>query len=131
MPRRTNNPPIGREVEVSVRGADGRRAACLIRAIRFSSSRIRFYGVIPIDNGVERLPSAPRPRKNFLFVGSDARAESAAIADSILGCCKLADVNPVEYLADVLPRLTRPIRLRDVPDILPARWKERRTPRLA
>jgi transposase len=88
-------------------------------------------GVIPIDNGiVERLHvRTALTRKNFLFAGSDAGAERAAIAYTILGCCKLADVNPVEYLADVLPRLMRPIRLCDVPDLLPARWKERRTPR--
>jgi transposase len=87
-------------------------------------------GVIPIDNGiVERLHvRTALTRKNFLFAGSDAGGERAAIAFTILGCCKLADVNPVEYLADVLPRMARRIRLRDIPDLLPARWKERRPP---
>jgi transposase len=82
-------------------------------------------GRVPIDNGiVERLHvRAALTRKNFLFAGSDAGGERAAIAYTILGCCELADVNPVEYLADVLPRLARRIRLCDVPDLLPARWK--------
>ena len=83
-------------------------------------------GVIPIDNGVvERLHvRTALTRKNFLFAGSDAGAERAAIAYTLLGCCKLADVNPVEYLADVLPRLAaRRIRLRDMPALLPASWK--------
>ena len=47
--------------------------------------------------------------------------ERAAIAYTILGCC-LADVNPIEYLADVLPRLARRVRLRDMPALMPARW---------
>ena len=83
-------------------------------------------GVIPIDNGVvERLHvRTALTRKNFLFAGSDAGAERAAVAYTLLGCCALAEVDPVEYLADVLPRFaTRRIRLSDVPALLPAAWK--------
>jgi transposase len=85
-------------------------------------------GRVPIDNGiVERLHvRTALTRKNFLFAGSDTGAERAAIAYTVLGCCELAEVNPVEYLADVLPRLARRIRLCDVPDLLPARWKAAR-----
>lgn len=84
--------------------------------------------VIPIDNGiVERLHvRAALTRKNFLFAGSDAGGERAAVAYTIIGCCALAGVNPVEYLADVLPRLARNVRLRDVPHMLPAAWKAAR-----
>jgi transposase len=82
-------------------------------------------GVVPFDNGVvERLHiRAALTRKNYLFAGSDAGGERAAIVYTILANCRLADVNPVEYLADVLPRLARRIRLRDLPALLPARWK--------
>ncbi len=84
-------------------------------------------GTLPIDNGiVERLHRMPAlTRKAFLFAGSHAGAERAAIAYSILGSCDLAGVNPVEYLADVLPRLARDgVSLgRDVPALLPAAWK--------
>lgn len=85
-------------------------------------------GVIPIDNGiVERLHvRAALTRKNFLFAGSDTGGERAAIAYTILGCCRLAGVNPVEYLTDILPRLARGVRLRDVPAMLPAAWKAAR-----
>ncbi len=61
--------------------------------------------------------------ENFLFAGSDAGGERAAIAFTILGCCQLVGVNPVEYLRDVLPRLARKVRLADVPDLMPARWQ--------
>ena len=85
-------------------------------------------GRVPIDNGiVERLHvRTALTRKNFLFAGSDMGAERAAIAYTVLGCCELAKVNPVEYLADVLPRLAQRVRLRDVPALLPARWKAAR-----
>ena len=83
-------------------------------------------GVIPIDNGiVERLHiRTALTRKNFLFAGSDAGGERAAIAFTLLGCCALAKVDPVKYLADVLPRLaTRKLRLCDMPALLPEAWK--------
>lgn len=87
-------------------------------------------GIVPIDNGVvERLHvRTAMTRKNFLFAGSDAGAERAAIAYTLLGCCALADVDPVEYLADVLPRLaTKRVRLCDMASLLPAAWKAART----
>lgn len=85
-------------------------------------------GAIPMDNGiVERLHvRAALTRKNYLFAGSDAGGERAAIAYTILGCCRLADVNPIEYLTDVLPRLARGIRICDMPALLPAKWKASR-----
>jgi hypothetical protein len=83
---------------------------------------------IPIDNGiVERLHvRAALTRKNFLFAGSDAGGERAAIAFTILGCCRLIGLEPAQYLADVLPRLARRVRLRDLPALLPAAWKNAR-----
>ena len=81
--------------------------------------------VIPIDNGiVERLHvRAALTRKNYLFAGSDTGGERAAIAYTILGSCRLDGVNPLAYLTDVLPRLGRRVRLRDLPALMPARWQ--------
>lgn len=85
-------------------------------------------GCVPIDNGAaERLHvRVALTRKNHLFVGSDAGGRRAAIAYTILGSCRLAGVNPVEYLADVLPRLARGIRPNDARALLPAAWRDRR-----
>jgi hypothetical protein len=85
-------------------------------------------GIVPIDNGiVERLHvRTALTRKNFLFAGSDTGGVRAAIAYTLLGCCSLADVNPVQYLADVLPRLSRRVRILDLPALLPAAWKSAR-----
>lgn len=81
-------------------------------------------GRVPPDNGlVERLHiRAAMTRKNYLFAGSDAGGERAAIAYTIFGSCRLAGVDPVEYLADVLPKLARRVRLMDLPEMLPSRW---------
>lgn len=82
------------------------------------------YGYVPLDNGlVERLHvRTALTRKNFLFAGSDSGAERAAIAYTILGSCRLAGVDPLAYLRDVLPRLTGKVRLLDLPALLPSRW---------
>lgn len=108
----------------------GRAIAYLLNH-RVALTRFLDDGALPIDNGiVERLHRVPAlTRKNFLFAGSHAAAERAAIAYSLLGSCALADVNPVEYLADVLPRLARGVVVaRDIPRLTPAAWKGARPP---
>jgi transposase len=95
---------------------------------KIALARFLEYGYLPLDNGiVERLHvRTALTRKNFLFAGSDAGGERAAIAYTILGSCRLAGVDPREYLADVLPRLTGRIRLVDLPSLLPSRWAAQR-----
>jgi transposase len=95
---------------------------------RVALGRFLESGLIPIDNGaVERLHvRTALTRKNFLFAGSDAGGERAAIAYTILSCCRINGVNPIEYLTDVLPKLTGRIRLMDLPALLPAPWKASR-----
>lgn len=86
-------------------------------------------GTLPIDNGiVERLHRIPAvTRRGFLFAGSHAGGERAAIAYSIIASCILADVDPEEYLADLLPRLAREgVVLSKVDELLPAAWKRAR-----
>jgi transposase len=110
-------------------------ASFLYKAIQYLLNHrvalMRFLddGRLPIDNGiVERLHRRPAiTRRAFLFAGSHAAAERAAIAYSILGTCALLDINPTEYLADVLPRLARGVVIaRDIPAMLPAAWKAAR-----
>lgn len=97
---------------------------------RAALTRFLDHGELPIDNGiVERLHRiAALTRKAYLFAGSHAGGERAAIAYSIIASCDLAGVDPVAYLADVLPRLARDglVVARDVPALLPAAWKKAR-----
>lgn len=82
-------------------------------------------GSIPPDNSlVERLHRRPAiGRRNFLFVGSHAGGERAAIAYSILGTCRLIGLNPVAYLSDVLPTLARGVERHELPALMPKAWK--------
>lgn len=95
---------------------------------RVALARFLDYGYVPMDNGiVERLHvRTAMTRKNYLFAGSDGGAERAAIAYTILGSCRLAGIDPLEYLRYVLPRMTRKVRLIDLSELLPHRWKRRR-----
>lgn len=105
------------------------KALGYMRNHRVALTRFLDDGIVPIDNGiVERLHRRPAiTRRAFLFAGSHEAAERAAIAYSITASCELADVNPAEYLADILPRLARGIVVaRDVPNMVPATWKRLR-----
>jgi transposase len=112
-------------------------SSLLFAAVRYLTNHkdalMRFLddGALPIDNGlVERLHRTPiMGVKNWLFCGSDAGGERAAIAFTVLATCKLVGVNPVAYLADVLPRLARGIvPARDLPALMPAVWARAQPP---
>ena len=82
-------------------------------------------GRIEIDNnGIE---NAIRPlalgRKNYLFAGSDQAAKRAATVYSFFASCKAAQVNPLEWLTDVLKRIPEhPVNKLD--QLLPTNWAE-------
>jgi transposase len=90
-------------------------------------SRYHLDGRYQIDNNL--IENAIRPlavgRKNYLFCGNHDAAENAAIMYSLLGCCKACDVNPREWLTDVLssiPAYNNDYSL-DLADLLPHNWK--------
>lgn len=96
---------------------------------RLALTRFLEDGSLPIDNGiVERMHRRPaQGRINYLFAGSHTGAQRAAIAYSVLAACHLVGVNPIEYLADVLPRLARGgMSARDIAALVPATWKKAR-----
>lgn len=110
-------------------------SSLLAAAIRYLTNHevalTRFLadGRLPIDNGiVERIHRRPAMgRRAYLFAGSHAGAERAAIAYSIIATCQLVGVNPQEYLADVLPRLARGVFSKhDFEVLAPAAWKAAR-----
>jgi transposase len=87
------------------------------------------HPAVPIDNNlVERQQvRVALTRKNFLFVGSDEGGKRAAIVYTLLASCALNEVDPVAYLADVLPKLRGGLLGVDPRDLLPDRWKARRS----
>ncbi|MFH0894827.1 MAG: IS66 family transposase [Bacteroidota bacterium] len=91
-------------------------------------SRYHLDGRYQIDNNLAE--NAIRPlalgRKNYLFCRNHEAAENAAIVYSLLGCCKASDVNPREWLTDVLsqiPKYNNDYSL-DLADLLPYNWKK-------
>lgn len=118
--------------------AHERPSSPLYRAIQYalnhSEALTRFLtdGRIPIDNGAaERLHvRVALTRKNFLFAGSDAGGHRAAIAYTVLSCCRLAGVDPREYLAEVLPKLARGVSMAEAINLLPASWRDQRAAEL-
>lgn len=71
------------------------------------------------ENGVRSLALG---RKNYMFCGNNESAERTAIIYSLLGTCKLAGVNPTEWLTDVLTRIPNHSVLR-LSELLPGNWK--------
>ena len=60
-------------------------------------------------------------RKNFLFAGSHAAAQRAAMFYSLLATCKNYQVNPYNWLHDVLNRIAdHPINR--IKELLPQNW---------
>jgi len=82
-------------------------------------------GRIELDNNsVER---AMRPvclsRKNSLFAGSDEGGENWACLASLIETCKLNQVNPQAYFADLLTRLVNGWPQKRIDELMPWNWQ--------
>ena len=84
---------------------------------------------VPIDtNYLERaLRPIPMGRKNWLFCWSEVGAEAVATLQSLIVTCRLHDIDPYDYLVDVLQRIDRhpasPVHL-----LTPRLWKQHFAP---
>jgi transposase len=78
---------------------------------------------IPPDNNRSEaaLRVAALGRKNFLFVGNEQAGQNIAGVYALVATCEANGVNPVEYLRDVLLRISSPGTALD--DLLPHRWQ--------
>jgi transposase len=81
-------------------------------------------GEVEIDNN--QIERAIRPvaigRKNYLFFGAEAGGSRSAILYSILETCQRLEINPQEYLTDVLRRMPA-MDAANYSTLLPANWK--------
>ena len=101
----------------------------LAKAFRYALShwtaltRYAGDGRLEIDNNraENTLRGVALGRKNWLFAGSDAGGERAAVVYSLVETCKLNGVDPFAYLRDVLARIAdHPINRID--ELLPWHW---------
>jgi transposase len=75
------------------------------------------------NNAAERaLRGVAVGRKNWTFAGSDAGGHRAAAVYTLVETCKMNDVDPQAWLADVLARLPD-YPAKQVADLLPWNWK--------
>ena len=74
----------------------------------------------PIENLIRPIAVG---RRNYLFAGSHEGAQRAAIFYSLFACCKLNDVDPVEWLTDIMDRLPD-YPVNQVEKLLPPLWKK-------
>jgi hypothetical protein len=63
-------------------------------------------------------------RKSWLFAGSDRGGDRAADLYSLIITCRLNDVDPQAWLADVLARIAG-IPQGRIHELLPWEWRER------
>ena len=78
-------------------------------------------GRLSIDNNLaERLlRGIAVTRKNFLFLGSDAGGERAAIVYTVAETAKLNGLDPEAYIGTVLDRLARGHTIHRLAELLP------------
>jgi transposase len=81
--------------------------------------------VLNIDNNP--VENAIRPvaigRKNYLFAGSHEAAQRAAMVYSLFATCRLHNINPYDWLKDVLQRMHL-YTTNNIANLLPQNWKK-------
>lgn len=84
-------------------------------------------GILEIDNNLSErtLRMVAIGRKNWMFAGSDEGGKRAATIYSLVASCKLIDIDPFAYLADVLDRVSTHPNSR-IAELTPRGWKAAR-----
>ncbi len=81
--------------------------------------------ILKIDNNP--VENAIRPvaigRKNYLFAGSHEAAQRAAMVYSLFATCRLHNINPFNWLKDVLERMHL-YNTKNIIELLPQNWKK-------
>ena len=92
---------------------------------------VRFLddGRIELDTNIVELGIRPiiLNRKNALFAGHDEGAENWACVASLVETCKLNDVDPQTYFADVLDKLVNLWPASHIDELMPWAWTKSRT----
>ncbi|HZP87861.1 MAG TPA: IS66 family transposase [Burkholderiales bacterium] len=80
---------------------------------------------VPIDsNHLERaLRAIPMGRRNWLFSWTELGAQHIGIVQSLIVTCRLHQINPYDYLVDVLQRVAQHPAAR-VAELTPRLWKQ-------
>jgi len=74
----------------------------------------------PVENAIRPVALG---RKNYLFAGSHEAAQRAAMVYSMFATCRLHNINPFEWLKDVLERMHL-YSTSNIAELLPLNWKK-------
>ena len=74
----------------------------------------------PVENTIRPMALG---RKNYLFCGNHDTARDAAVFYTLLGCCKMAGVNPSEWLIYVLENI-KDTKNTELHTLFPVNWKK-------
>lgn len=102
---------------------------------KFKEALGYFLGLVPylknyttlawarIDNNVAERAVRPLAigRKNWLFLGSEEGGEAAAILLSLVQTCRALNINPYDYLEDIMRRILS-YSFQKLDDLLPQNW---------
>lgn len=102
---------------------------------KFKEALGYFLGLVPylknytahpyarLDNNVAERAVRPLAigRKNWLFLGSEEGGEAAGIILSLVQTCRALDINPYEYLEDVMRRIMSHSSQK-LEELLPGNW---------
>ena len=101
----------------------GKAAGYIVRN-RKALTRFLYVAKLPPDNNRSEaaLRRVALGRKNYLFVGHEEAGENIAGLFSIVASCLQNEVNPIEYITDVLERISSHPQ-RDIDALLPDRWR--------
>lgn len=133
MIRKEQSLPVLNELEIWLKenSIQTTPATPIGKAIGYSLARWKkltayiHHPFLEIDNNL--VENAIRPtvlgRKNYLFSGSHEGAQRSAMIYSFIGSCKMNDVNPQEWFADILLKLPD-TKSSELYKLLPNYWKE-------
>ena len=111
---------MNRIILLPTRSAEGISGRHVARVVGWVSSYCHYRGSGLVQR---RLWKGFHNRRNWLFSWTESGAEQVGIIQSLLVTCKLHDVNPYEYLVDVLQRVGNHPASR-VEELTPRLWKE-------
>jgi transposase len=74
----------------------------------------------PVENAIRPVAIG---RKNYLFAGSHDAAQRAAMVYSLFATCRLHNINPYDWLKDILERM-HVYSTSNIANLLPQNWKK-------
>ena len=132
--RKKRSIPVLERLRRALDGMDPPPRSALGEAIKYTIKHwqvLTYFtkdGRAPIDNNATEgaLRDPKLGWKNFLFAQSELGCEAVAGFYTLMATCLRYEIDPVEYLADVLAKLNRSWKKADLDELLPWNWKSAR-----